>query len=336
MHLGDAAIVAGDEAQQDFGEEAPLLQAEPAHDAEIDRDQPAGIVEEQIAGMHVGMKEAVAQRVAQEALDHLAAEIGQIDLRLLEPRMVAQRDAVDPFHRQHIVRGAVPVDRGHAKVRIVAGVLRHLGQRGGFEPQIHFHRDRARHRVDDFDQPQPPRFRRIAPRPCARQRRNRARSRRKRAATLGRSTLTATGLRTPSRSISARCTCAIEAAATAGPKLANACANGRSSDARDHGFGLGLRKRRQPVLQAFQVARHDDADHVGPRGEKLSELEIGRPEPRQRARQPRAGLGAAAARSAGRSAARAGRAAAPGSDRRRRTRLRARTRNRRGPAARCG
>src|ERR1700682_2413068 len=74
MHLGDAAIVAGDEAQQNFGEEAPLLHAEPAHDAEIHGDKPAGVVEEQIAGMHVGMKEAVAQRMAQEALDHLAAE----------------------------------------------------------------------------------------------------------------------------------------------------------------------------------------------------------------------------------------------------------------------
>ena len=82
MHFGDAAIVARDEAQQNFGEEAPLLQAEPAHDAEIDRHQPAGIVEEQIAGMHVGMEEAVAQRVTQETLDHLAAEIGQVDLRL--------------------------------------------------------------------------------------------------------------------------------------------------------------------------------------------------------------------------------------------------------------
>jgi hypothetical protein len=31
------------------------------------------------------------------------------------------------------------------------------------------------------------------------------------------------------------------------------------------GFGFGLRKRRQPVLQAFQIARHHDADHIGPR-----------------------------------------------------------------------
>ncbi len=66
MHLGDAAVVARDEAVEDFGEEAPLLRPEPPHDAEIDRDDAPGVVDEQIAGMHVGVEEAVAQRVAQE------------------------------------------------------------------------------------------------------------------------------------------------------------------------------------------------------------------------------------------------------------------------------
>ena len=61
MHLRRALIVAGDEAEQDFGEEAPLLRPEPSHDAEVDRDQPAVVVDEQIAGMHVGVEEAVAQ-----------------------------------------------------------------------------------------------------------------------------------------------------------------------------------------------------------------------------------------------------------------------------------
>ena len=57
-------------------------------------------------------------------------------------------------------------------------------------------------------------------------------------------------------------------------------------------LGFGLRERRQAVLQAFQIACHIDADHVGPGGEKLPEFEIGRPKPRQCARQPRAGFGA--------------------------------------------
>jgi len=63
---------------------------------------------------------------------------------------------------------------------------------------------------------------------------------------------------------------------------------------RDHGFGFALRKRRQPVLQALQVACHHDADHIRPCRQKLSELEIGRSKSGQRARQARAGLGAGA------------------------------------------
>ena len=78
MHLGGAAIVAGDEAEQDFREEAPLLGAEPSHDAEVDRHQPGVGVDEQVAGMHVGVEETVAQGVAQKALDHRAAERGEV------------------------------------------------------------------------------------------------------------------------------------------------------------------------------------------------------------------------------------------------------------------
>ena len=60
MHFGDAPVIARDEAVEDFGEKPALLEAEPPHDAEIDRRQAAVAVDEQIARMHVGMKEAVA------------------------------------------------------------------------------------------------------------------------------------------------------------------------------------------------------------------------------------------------------------------------------------
>ena len=86
MHLGGALIVAGDEAVEDLGEEAALLRPEPAHDAEVDRDQLAVVVDEQVAGMHVGVEEAVAQRVAQEGLDHGAGERLEVEALGLEPR----------------------------------------------------------------------------------------------------------------------------------------------------------------------------------------------------------------------------------------------------------
>ena len=291
MHLGDAAIVARDEAQQNFREEAPLLQPEPAHDAEIDRDQPAGIIEEQIAGMHVGMEEAVAQRVAQETLDHLAPEIGQIDLRLLEACMVVERDAVDPLHRQHVVGGAVPVDGRHAEIRIVARVLRHLGHRGSFQPQIHLHRDRARHGVDDLDQPQPARIRRMRF-GVVRDKEEIGEVAAETRGDIGAQHLDGDGFAQSVVLGLAAMHLRDRGRGHRWPEARKRLRHRAFQRSRDHGLGLALRKRRQPVLQAFEVARHRNANHVGPRREKLSELEIGRAEPRQRARQPRAGFGA--------------------------------------------
>src|SRR5438874_19895 len=79
MHFRGALIVAGDEAVEDFGEEAAFLLPEPSHDAEVDRNEPALVVDEQVAGMHVGVKEAVTQRMAQKGLDHRAAESLEIE-----------------------------------------------------------------------------------------------------------------------------------------------------------------------------------------------------------------------------------------------------------------
>ena len=73
-----------------------------------------------------------------------------------------------------------------------------------------------------------------------------ARSRRKREATLGRSTFTATDLRTPSRSVSPRCTCAIEAAATAGPRARKGL--------RHRAFQRRARSRLRPLLARTAAA----------------------------------------------------------------------------------
>ena len=66
VHLCGAAIIAGDEAEQDLGEKPALLGAEPTHDAEVDGHQASIRIDEQVAGMHVGVEEAVAQRVTQK------------------------------------------------------------------------------------------------------------------------------------------------------------------------------------------------------------------------------------------------------------------------------
>jgi hypothetical protein len=75
---------------------------------------------------------------------------------------VVQRRAVDPLQGQHVLGGAVPVDRRHAEIGIGLGVLRHLRQRGGFEAEVHLDGDRAAQGRDGFEQAQPPRLGRDA------------------------------------------------------------------------------------------------------------------------------------------------------------------------------
>ena len=159
MHLGDALVVAVEEAVEDLGEEAPLLHAEPPHDAEIDGDDAALLVDEQIAGMHVGMEEAVAHGMAQEGLHQPRAERLHVVAGGGKRVAVGDRDAVDPFERQHAARAARPIDLRHAEAFVVLGVLGHLGDGGGFHAQIHLDGDGFRQRVDHGDRPQAPRGR---------------------------------------------------------------------------------------------------------------------------------------------------------------------------------
>ena len=151
MHFCRAAITAGDEAEENLGEKTPLLRCQPSHDAEIYRDQLAGIVDEQISRMHVGVEETVPQGMAQERLDDGGGEAFEIEPLGFELCAVRERRRLDPFQREHPARGAVPVHGGHAKVRIVSGLLCHLRERGRLEAQIHFDGDGTPQRVHHLD-----------------------------------------------------------------------------------------------------------------------------------------------------------------------------------------
>jgi len=73
---------------QNLSQEQTFFDAEPAHDAEIDRYQPAFVVHEQIARMHVGVKKTIAQRMAQKRLNEGARQLRQIETFGLQPRPV--------------------------------------------------------------------------------------------------------------------------------------------------------------------------------------------------------------------------------------------------------
>ena len=69
MDLGDAPVIAGDEAVENFGEPDPRPAVDPAHDAEVDRRDPPVGKGEEIALVKVGMEEAVDHRLAEERAD---------------------------------------------------------------------------------------------------------------------------------------------------------------------------------------------------------------------------------------------------------------------------
>ena len=309
MHLGDPQIVVADEAVEDLGEKAALLAAEPAHDAEIERDDAALGVDEEIALMHVGVEEAVAQGVAQEGLDQLAPERGRIEAEL--PSAPGSLSGVPSIHS--IVRTSRVVRSqsifGARKSGIVGEVLAEFAAAAASSRKsISMRTERASVSTTSTG---------AAVAVAARTAR-RARGEEhvgevalKRRSTPGRSSLTATS-RSPSASRTrARCTCAIEAARDRLAELdeeRRRSALERRLDALDRGRAG---RRRHAILQPLQLGGDLGADDVGPGGEKLAELDIGRPQPVDRARQSRRGRARRAAR--GNSASASGSRASGGS-----------------------
>ena len=159
------------------------------------------------------------------------------------------------------------------------------------------------------------------------------RSRANRRSTPARSTLTATG-RAPSPVLtSARWTWAIEAAATGSPKLSNSEFDLRAErglDDADRGLPA---HRRHAVLQALEFEGDLGPDDVGPGREELAELDVGRAEPVDRAREAGEPIDIALGDQIGETERQAGDRRQTAPDRRRRTPPRGRKRSRRAPAA---
>ena len=116
-------------------------------------------IDEQIALVHVGVEEAVADGMAQEALDHLVAERRQIEA--LAPCSAAMSAiGVPSIHSVVSTWRAVRCQSifGTRKPRIVLGVLRHLGDGRGLHAQIEFELHRLLEHGDRRHGPQPAAF----------------------------------------------------------------------------------------------------------------------------------------------------------------------------------
>ena len=155
MDFGDAPVIAGEEAVEDLGEPDPRLAVDPAHDAEIDRGEPAVGKREEIALVEVGVEEAVDHRLAQEGADEDRGERLQIVAGVDQRLAVGELDAVDPFEGEDAPGGAGPVDRGDEEAALGLEILPELGGGGGFLAQVQLAVGPLAEGGDDHPRPQP-------------------------------------------------------------------------------------------------------------------------------------------------------------------------------------
>ena len=175
--------------------------------------------------MHVGMEKAVAQRLGQKAAHQSQRDLLGIVTGGAQQRR-RSRIGMPSIHSLVSTRAEVrrPVHMRHAEFGVAAGALVKLRRRRRFHAQIQFQRHRGRQGLDQRDEAQPPRLRRKALAPRART--GPARPDRGRIASRCRAAaLSPPRCRRPSLVV-ARCTWAMEAAATGAPKQENRLSTG--------------------------------------------------------------------------------------------------------------
>ena len=319
MHLGDAVVVAAQEADQDLGVDPAGIGVDPAHDAEVERDERAVRPELEVALVHVGVEEAVAQRVGQEGLDD----------PLGEPHRGRRRWPAAPARSPRLMpstHSSVSTRRPEAG-QITAGT-RKPGSRAVLAANSAAAAASIRRSSSPWTTPSKCADHRLRPQPAGE----------------GREELDHAGGEVEGVDV------AQEGALDAGAQhldrdhLAGLAQRGAvdlgergGGDRRlevgedrvdrlaelalDRGARLRHREGRQLVLQHGELGRELRADHVGPGGEELAELDVGGAERGQRAQDRRLGRVALVARATGTaSRARARRRAAPAARRRPRAR----------------
>ena len=66
-----------------------------------------------VAGVHVGVEEAVAEHLGEEDLDAVARELRDVDAGVAQALDLADRDAVHALHHHHVAVAVVPVHLRH-------------------------------------------------------------------------------------------------------------------------------------------------------------------------------------------------------------------------------
>ncbi|SAJ33735.1 Uncharacterised protein [Enterobacter cloacae] len=162
MQLGDLAVVALEEGDQVARQVVLVLVGQAADDAAVHRDVlrapgRAG-ADEDVAGVHVGMEEAVAEHLGEEDLHAALGQCLEVGALVAQGFQVGHRDAVDALHHQHLGPAPVPVDLWHVEQRRAFEVAPQLRGVGCLAEQVEFVDDGFLVVADHFHGVQAPRL----------------------------------------------------------------------------------------------------------------------------------------------------------------------------------
>ena len=272
MDFRDAPVIARGQAVENFRQPHARAAVDPAHDPEVDRGDRAVRFHEQIALVHIGMEKARSDRLLEESQHQPVGELGCIVPGRADRFCVADLDSVDPVDGHDPAIGAVPVDPGYfvalgadhvlgqlrRACRLAAQVELAIGpalEIGNHQPRAQAH-GFAAHRLDMRCSP-------LVGLDIARElfAHTRAQHLDRDLPAIGRDG--AVNLRDRGRADGHRVEFAIEVLQ-------------RLLEARfDAGADLVEAYRGQVVLQGQQIADRILADEVGPRGQRLPQLDRG-------------------------------------------------------------
>ena len=234
--------------------------------------------------MHVGVEIPVAQRVLEEELQDALGKIGPVNAQRIDGVVIAQWGPFGPTQRHHAACRKAPYRARNAKPGVPFGVGGELGGRGGLQPKVQLAHHHPFKMSDHVGGAQPP---------GRRQRPFDQTGRQIKRVNIALERPHDPGAQHLDRDILAR---------RGNARAVNLC-DGRRRDRLGkagkqridrlfqlighHRAGLFQRKRRQLVLQIPQLVGQIEADNIGPCRQDLPELDIGRPQRRDRPRDGR-------------------------------------------------
>ena len=214
--------------------------------------------------------------MAQETADQILADLLGIEVCSDKSRSISNTDAVDPFDRQHLLAGALPINGRHTKSGVVLDIVRHFRDGGGLHAQVRLDGHRTVERAHHLGRLQPAQ-RRVPvfgkPGPVVEAAHVGGKARLDAGPQHFDGDLTARPVRIDHRTlVDLRHRGGRDRRPDLGENLVHRLAEGRCDD----GAGRLERERRHTILQAFQLACQLSAHQIWAGRQELACLDIGR------------------------------------------------------------